>query len=196
MARLRLWLVLAVAGVAAFLVWGCMSQPQIAALLNGPYPLQVDYSAALADALAGGHYAWVNNLVAPANFPAPQAATAALWGTLVRFSQEASLGYVHSQAPAGTRPATLWELLEFGKAYPEVQRKVPVIALGSFADIVVNTYEHDPGGGMQAMMRVIPKLERLYPFLAGGVAGRFAGMEWLGDPEGYSIYFALFVKPR
>ena len=197
MAKLRLTLILPLGGVVTLLVAGCMSPPQIAALLAGPYPLQVDYSASLADALAGGHYAWTNSLVTPANFPAPQAGNSSLSGTLLRFSPQASPDYIRSRAPTGSRPATLWELLAFGKAYPEVQETIPVVGLGSHADLVVNTYEHfNVNGGLQTMTKVIPKLERLYPFLGGGLPGRVVGLEWLDDPAGYGMYYALFVTQQ
>jgi len=176
-----------------------MSQKDLSTLVKGPYRLQVDYSTGLKDALAEGRFAWVNDRLTSANFPAPQAGTATLSGTLVPFSAEASLDYVRSQAAPGTRPATLWELLAFAKAYPDVQTRLDVIGLGSYADLIVNTYESFPAGNgtdsSARIVHVIPRLERLYPYLAGNPPGRMVGLEWLGDPAGYETYYALFVSP-
>lgn len=196
---MRLHRILAAAsiGIAALLTFSCMSQQERASLLAGPYTVQVDYSASLEDALGAGRYNWVNSQVTPSNFTSTQTGRATLSGVLIQFSPQASLDYVMSQAAAGMRPATLPELLAFGQAYPDVQKKLPVLALGSFADLVVNTYEHFSSDGMLgAFVKVIPRLERLYPFLGGGFPGRIVGLEWLGDPAGYGMYYALFVKPR
>ncbi len=172
-----------------------MSQQERTALLHGPYTLQVDYGSSLGEALDAGRYNWVNRLATPSNFPAPAAGKATLSAVLVRFSPQANLDYVLSQA-AGMRPATLWELLAFGQAYPEVQRKLPVMALGSYTDLVVDTYEHISNGMGMAIVQVVPRSERLYPFLAGGLSVRYVGADWLGDEQGYSMYYALFVKPQ
>ena len=41
---------------------------------------------------------------------------------------------------------------------------------------------------------VTPKVEQLYPILADGLTGRVVNVDWLGDPGGYQMYYALFVK--
>ena len=196
MSKVRYGLILSFVGVAVLLLYGCMSQSQRAALLKGPYTLQVDYSASLADALAAGRYGWTDSRLTPVNFPAPQAGTATLSGVLVQVSPEVTPEYLQTMAAPGMRPATLWELLAFGKAYPEVQAKLPVIGLGSNVELMVDTYEHDFSVTMPPVTQVVPRPEHLYPFLGGGIAGRIVGLEWLGDPGGYGMYYALFVKPQ
>jgi hypothetical protein len=185
-------------GIAALLSFSCMSQQERAALLAGPYTVQVDYSAGLDRALGAGHYSWVNSQVIPSNFAGSEAGQATLSAVLVPFPPKADQGYVlGSPAVAGMRPATLRELLAFGQAYPGVQEKLPVLALGSSASLEVVTYDHVPvNGGTQTVMLTIRRVERVYPFLADGLPGRTVGLEWLDDPAGYGMYYALFVKPQ
>lgn len=184
-------------GAAALLTSGCLSQQERAALLEGPYDLQVDYATAVEDLLRGGRYNWVNHQIASSNFPAAGGGQAALTAILVPFSPEENPDHAAGvQAASGMRPADVRELLAFGEAYPDVQRKLPVLALGSWADLVVFTYDHMTENGKAVFTRMVPQVKRLYPFLGGGLAGRVAGLEWLQDPAGYRMYYALFVKPQ
>jgi hypothetical protein len=99
------------------------------------------------------------------------------------------------QAAAGFRPATFKELLAFGQAYPEVQRTLPAIALGSSADLLV-TIQCFRGGSMMPFTETVQKMETVYPFLGGGLAGRTLNADWLDDPKGYATYYACFVRPE
>lgn len=187
----------AVLGAAALLTSGCLSQQERALLLEGPYTLNVDYSITVEDLLRAGSYNWVNHRLASSNFPAAGGGRVALSAVLVPFSPEANLDHaVGDQAALGMRPATLKELLAFGEAYPDVQRKLPVLALGSSVDLEVITYDRITEGRKVVFRRMVPRVRRLYPFLGGGLAGRVAGLEWLSDPAGYGMYYALFVKPQ
>jgi hypothetical protein len=184
-------------GIAVLLTFGCMTQR--AALVGRQYSMQVDYSRSVEDSLRAGQYAWTHYQLTSSNFPSATAGSQALSVVLVRFSVEANLDFVlGAQTGAGLRPASLKELLAFGEAYPEVQKDLPLLALGSSADLSVNIFWHETGMGFTARPRIElkQKVKRLYPFLAGGILGRVAGLEWLGDPDGYRIYYALFVKPQ
>jgi hypothetical protein len=186
-------------GALAVILTGCMSQEERAALLNGPYPLQVDYSRSIEESLLAGRYDWVYYRLNSAVFPGGENGTGKISAVLVPFSPQASLEYVFGlQAAAGLRPATIRELLAFGETYPEVQRKLPVIALGSSADLIVTITVHDSPADpmMRTFTRTLEKVERVYPFLSAGLPGRSAGAEWLDDPDGYSMYYACFVKAR
>ena len=186
-------------GFAALLTFGCMSQQERAALLEGPYTLQVDYSATIEDLLRAGRYNWIHHQLASTNFPATGGGRATLSAVLVPFSPQANLDFaVGNQAASGMRPADVQELLAFGEAYPEVQSKLPVLALGSSAALMVTTYSREKDfGPMNLRFLVVErKVRRLFPFLAGGLLGRVVGLEWLDDPAGYGMYYALFVKPR
>jgi hypothetical protein len=186
-------------GALASLVSGCMSQEQRAALLNGPYPLQVDYSRSIEDSIGAGNYDWVSRLVSSVSFPSGETGGGKVTAVLIPLYPRASLDYVlHGQAEAGLRPANLRELLAFGEAYPEVQRKLPILALGTSADIIVTTFHRAwPGGPtMNMFMEIEPKIERVYPFLGDGLLGRMLNVDWLEDPQGYAMYYACFVRPQ
>jgi hypothetical protein len=174
-----------------------MSQEQRAALLNGPYPLLVDYSRSIEDSISAGMYAWASHQVTSVSFSGSASGREKISAVLIPFSPQASLGYIlHRQADVGLRPATLKELLAFGEAYPEVQRKLPVMALGSSADLLVTTFHRGSSQGsmMNMFTEIVRKIERVYPFLSDGPFGRTVNFDWLGDPEGYTMYYACFVR--
>ena len=185
----------ALLGIAALFTVGCVTQGT--ALLAAQYSVQVDYSRSVEDSLRAGQYNWAHYQVTSSNFPGPETGRGALSVVLVPFSPQANLDSVlGGQATSGMRPATLKELLAFGETYPDVQKNLPVLALGSSVDLMVNTYRHENPTGSMPFIVVDRKVKRLYPFLAGGFAMRVAGLEWLHDPAGYGMYHALFVKPR
>jgi hypothetical protein len=184
-------------GVAASLALsGCMSQAERAALLAGPYSLEVDYGKTVEQLLAEGGYNWVYYRITSAAFPDSSRGQARLSATLVPFSPQASIPYVlQEEEAAGLRPATLKELLTFGASYPEVQRRIPVIALGSHADLLIQVVDYDSRGDwMFPFTTIVRKVKRLYPFLSDGLPGRTVNLDWLEDPGGYSLYYACFVR--
>ena len=191
-------LALAAVGSAAVFLFGCMSQQERSALLNGPYTVQVDYAQSVEDLLKAGQYNWVHYLLSSANFPGTESGAGTLSAVLVPFSPQADLGWFLGHTPAGMRPATLKELLAFGDTYREVQRKLPVLALGTSARLEVPTYrvEHINDPTRLPLVIMTPKVEQVYPVLAGGLPGRTAAIEWLGDPGGYGMYYALFVSSK
>ncbi len=194
--RLPRLIALAASAIAAVFLFGCMSQQERSALLNGPYTVQVDYAQSVEDLLSAGQYTWVQHQVSSSNFPSTEAGEGTLSAVLVPFSPQADLGYVLGTAPAGMRPATLKELLAFGETYRDIQRKVPILALGSSARLEVPTYRLERTGDPTRLpiMIVTPRVEQLYPVLADGLPGRAVNLEWLGSSGGYGMYYALFVK--
>jgi hypothetical protein len=188
---------LSVVTAAAFFS-GCMSQPERAALLNGPYTLEVDYSQSVETLVKAGRYNWIYYQVTSANFPSSENGQGTISVALVPYSPGVSLDYLLDGPAAGMRPATLKELLAFGQAYPDVQRKVPVIALGSSANLEVPTYheERDDVEGLLPIIIVTRKVKELYPVLEGGLLGRIMNLEWFDDQGNYGAYYALFVKKR
>jgi len=185
-------------GCLALVLSGCMTQGERTALLNGPYPLDVNNSRSVEESLGAGKYNHVSSDITAANFPSRESGQEKITAVLVPFSPQASLDSVLGrQAAAGFRPATLNELLAFGEAYPEVQKKLPVIALGSSADLVVMVYYPDSHSDMKIFpmpMRYDYRVMREYPFLGDGLSGRIVSLDWLDNPEGYSMYYACFVK--
>ena len=115
---------------------------------------------------------------------------------LVPFSPRASLDWLfHLEAARGFRPATFKELLAFGEAYPEVVRTLPVIALGSPADVEVTEFLQDPRPDWTfPLTQIVQKVETVYPFLGDGLEGRNVNFDWL-DSGQVPQYYACFVKP-
>ncbi len=183
---------------AAVFLFGCMSQQARSALLNGPYTVQVNYSQSVEDLLKAGQYNWVHYLVSSSNFPSTEAGEGSLSAVLVPFSPRADVTQFLANPPAGTRPATLKELLAFGEAYQDVQRKLPVVALGTSARLEIPTERMEKTGDPTRLPIVIttPQVQQLYPVLADGLPGRTVNVEWLGDPGGYGMYYALFVSSK
>jgi len=186
-------------GALAFLLSGCMSQEQWSQLLNGPYPLQVDYSRSIEDSLSAGRYDWVSSQLASVSFPSSESGRGGISTVLVPFAPQASLEHLlQREAAAGLRPATFKELLAFGEAYPEVQRKLSIVALGSSAGLMVTIYQHifKQDASMGGFTIVEHKMEPVYPYLGDGLFGRSVHVEWLDDPDAYPMYYACFVQPQ
>ena len=102
------------------------------------YRVAVSYQLGLAEMVKRGKYDWVSRGITPENFPLNGKGEVAAELVLVHFDK-----YVTSeQARArmkdqGLEPARIEHLLALGETNPELQRKFPIVALGSvvvFAD--------------------------------------------------------------
>lgn len=183
-------------GALVLLLGGCMSQKEWAALLDGPYPLNLDYSRSVEESLQAGKYDWVYYRITPATFASSETGKADLTAVLVRFSPQADLDWLFRiQAAAGYRPSTFKELLAFGEAYPEVQRKLPVIALGSPADLQVTVFLQDyrQDWGLP-LTQITQRTETVYPILWQAAGRRIVNFDWLADNGSPAVYYACFVK--
>jgi hypothetical protein len=194
--KVRLTLTPVSLGVLALLLTSCVTLKQRTALLDGPYHLYVDYSRSVAGLLKAGEYEWVHYRISAVTFAGSETGTAGLSAVLVPFSPQASLEWLFQlEAASGYRPATFKELLAFGEAYPEVQRTLPVIALGSPADVEVTEFLQDPRPDWAfPLTQVVQKVETIYPFLGDGLEGRNVNFDWL-DSGQVPQYYACFVKP-
>lgn len=107
----------------------------------------VDYSLTLEEMIALGQYDWKNDDITAGRFPVKGKGKKEVVGELVKYestmSSEAVLADLDKN---GLRPATIEELLAFGAAFPELQRKFPIVALGSIAEV-------DGGRGMACLGR-------------------------------------------
>jgi hypothetical protein len=96
------------------------------------FPLAVNYDLTVEEAIAAGDYQAVNSSITGKNFPAQRSGRAELAIVLIRFDHRMSSPDVLRELDQeGLRAAELPELLAFGAAYPEVQRKFSVVGLGS-----------------------------------------------------------------
>lgn len=98
--------------------------------------ITVDYSQTLEQMIVLGQYDWKNDDITVARFPVKGERKKEIVAELVKYesnmSSEAVLADIDKK---GFRPATIEELLAFGAAFPELQRKFPIVALGSVAEV-------------------------------------------------------------
>lgn len=94
--------------------------------------LTVNYDISLADALVLGKYDSVNGNITQANFPPSGKGTQTIEAALFHFDKTmTSKRVIAEMNKAGYRPATIEELLALGQVNPDLQRKYPIVALGS-----------------------------------------------------------------
>jgi len=120
--------------------------------------ITVDYGLSLTEMIAQGRYDWTNRDITEECFPVKGI------GKVERGVELIHLGYDISSDDAlkeltkrGLRPATIEELLAFGAKYPDLQRKFPIVGLGSSAHV----------SGF-----------RYVPYLHGSVARRVLNLDW------------------
>jgi len=124
-----------------------LSIPEAIALINGKMennkPLQstddikltVDYTKTVDQAIADGKYGWKNSDITAKHFPiSPEmiGTKVEISGKLFHFNRSmSSEDVIKEMDKDGYRPAVLMEALALAAAYPELQRRFPIIALGS-----------------------------------------------------------------
>jgi hypothetical protein len=96
------------------------------------FTVQVDYSQSLKQMMDAGGYDEMNSDINPRNFRLGGAGSREVELTLVQFSRAmAPLELVMLMEGRGYRPATIEELLALGNAQRDLQRSIPLVALGS-----------------------------------------------------------------
>lgn len=96
------------------------------------YHLSIDYRQSLADMIASGHYDWKNDDINKKNFPVEGSEVVEVDALLIHLNRSINPDNTLKELDRmGYRPATLPELLAFGRQHPELQRQFPIIALGS-----------------------------------------------------------------
>src|SRR5680860_339245 len=97
--------------------------------------LSIDYTKTIEQATANGNYDWKNNNITTKNFPIFSeniGKNVDVLARIFRFNHDIRLEeVVYEMDKAGYRPATLTELLALGSLFPELQKKFPILALGS-----------------------------------------------------------------
>jgi hypothetical protein len=98
----------------------------------------VDYSQSLATMIDDGHYDDVHRDITPRNFRLSARGFRQIELTLVQFKYPvAPLEAVMLMKERCYRPATIEEILALGSQHPELQRSIPIVALGA-ARVVEN----------------------------------------------------------
>jgi hypothetical protein len=96
------------------------------------FPITVNYDSRLERMIEDGKYDWKNPDITEKNFPSDAKGTVGLTIELVHFNKVMESDEIQKKLDKqGLRPATLPELLAFGAKYPEKQRELPIVALGS-----------------------------------------------------------------
>jgi hypothetical protein len=94
--------------------------------------VEVDYSRSLKKMIDEGHYSEVHKDITPRNFRLSATGFRQIELTLVQFKYlVAPLEAVMLMKEEGYRPATIEEILALGSQHPELQRRIPIVGLGS-----------------------------------------------------------------
>jgi len=92
----------------------------------------VDYSRSLRKMIDDGYYDEVHRDITPRNFRLLATGFRQIELTLVQFKHPvAPLEAVMLKRREGYRPATIEEILALGNQHPEMQRRIPIVGLGS-----------------------------------------------------------------
>ena len=106
----------------------------IAGAVGCIFSFVVNYTRSLRDSVVAGRYEWVNDKVVEDQFPPSKGEQGRKKQCfkLFHFKKEIeSQEVIREMTMNGYRPATLRELLAFGEVNPNIQRRFPIIALGS-----------------------------------------------------------------
>jgi hypothetical protein len=88
----------------------------------------------LVEMITLGRYDWVNEHITEGSFPVPEGFALGSEPKLFRFDRSiSSEKAIEEMGKQGYRPATIWDLLDYGAKNPEEQLKYPIVALGSVA---------------------------------------------------------------
>lgn len=139
------------------------------------YPVSVDYSSPLLELIGPRDYAYVNPAISKdfAMVHGPLAVTI----ELAHFDRViGSRDVLATLVGCDLRPATLPELLAFGRSYPAAPHEFPIIGLGS-------VWRSDLD-------------RRLVPYLGGGGLGRVLLLGWLRGGWDKRFRFAAVAKSQ
>ena len=96
----------------------------------------VNYSCSIAELVKAGKFDWVNDDINDQNFSSTEIGERELDTAMFYFGRNMSSQAVGAEMDkVGYRPATMKELLAYGIKNPDEQRKYPIVALGSVAEL-------------------------------------------------------------
>lgn len=109
-----------------------LSVNTFAAISVGTFPLKVNYDLSVESLVVYGKYKWKNDDITTNNFPTIRKGETDIILELVYFNEVLTSDEALKELDKlGYRPAEIQEILTFGEKYPDIQRYLPVIALGS-----------------------------------------------------------------
>ena len=131
-------------------------------VIQDTYEVVVDYSHTLTEMIESCHLDWKNSDIIPEYFPIEGEGCQKVKVTLFHFNRKMSTEQAASEMEEqGYRPATLPELLALGAAQPDLQKRFPILALGS---------------GWQA-----PDGHLVFPSLRSDESKRFLSLIWFAS---------------
>lgn len=96
------------------------------------YSLTINYSHSVEDGVKAGQYDWTNSDITSSHFPSEEVGTKDVSIELIHFGRNMGTSEVLSELDKmDLRPATLKEFLALGEKHPNLQREIPIVALGS-----------------------------------------------------------------
>jgi hypothetical protein len=96
------------------------------------FTVPVDHGQTLNEMIAAGRYDEVNDAVRTVSFPIKRRSRKLVEITLIQFERAyASWELITLMEARGYRPAFIEELLALGREQPDLQRRIPIVALGS-----------------------------------------------------------------
>jgi hypothetical protein len=101
----------------------------------------VESTRTLATMIAEGKYGSVNDNITEANFPMSENLVLGLEPKLFHFGRIiSSENVIREMEKEGYRPATIWDLLDYGIKNSEMQRQFPIVALCSVCRVGGDRY--------------------------------------------------------
>jgi hypothetical protein len=123
--------------------------------------LAVDYSRSLTKMIDDGRYDEVHRDLTPRNFRLSATGFRQIELTLVQFKYPvAPLEAVMLMKEEGYRPATIEEVLALGSQHPELQRRIPIVGLGSAHVVETRRYVPCLGGSESARILTLVVIYR------------------------------------
>jgi len=96
------------------------------------FSVAINYSESLRQMIEAGSYDEVSKDISPRNFYLQSVGHRTVELTLIQFGGAMSpLEMIERMKEQGFRPATIEELLAIGREEPDLQRIIPIVALGS-----------------------------------------------------------------
>jgi hypothetical protein len=148
-------------------------------LVPDPIILTVDYSKSLEQMIEAGSYDWKNDSLTAKNFPVKGEGIveyeARMFHSNRSISSEDAIALIKKEDEQNPwEPAQTEHLLAFGAAYPDEQRKYPIIALGSVGEFDGHRY---------------------VPYLCGGGSERLLNLYWFdGGWSSFDRFLAVRKK--
>ena len=169
----KIILKMSVLAAMSILICSCLSENQLKEIVSQRYHITIDYDQSIEELIKAGRYYRAYSEITSGKFPTNETGTRGLMVTLVRLDGNSTIQQVlAAQAKNGLRPASIRELLTFGKGYAEILNKVSIVAFGSYRKYYVTSYLRF--GTDPKYIDEVKTLERFFPYLVVDLFGRAA----------------------